>query len=96
MSGGRFFAKTAKPDEMQSSEMKLIRYTPEYQDAMLALHRSAIEGFDLGMSQQQDEADLLDLEHVYIRPGGEFLLGFVGPKLMAMGALSGYRTAVQN
>ena len=52
---------------------------------MLALHRSAIEGFDLGMSQQQDEADLLDLENVYIRPGGEFLLGFVGPNLMAMG-----------
>ncbi len=52
---------------------------------MLLLHRSAIEGFDLGMSQQQDEADLLDLENVYIRPGGEFLLGFVAPKLMAMG-----------
>jgi len=65
--------------------MKLIRYKPEFQDPMLALHRSAIEGFDLGMSQQQDEADLLDLENVYIRRGGEFLLGLIGPRLMAMG-----------
>ena len=29
---------------------------------MLVLHRSAIEGFTLGMSQQQDEADLVAVE----------------------------------
>lgn len=65
--------------------MRLIRYQPEYQEPMLALHRSAIEGFTLGMSQQQDEADLRDIEEVYLRAGGEFLLGFVGERLMAMG-----------
>jgi len=65
--------------------MKLIQYEPEYQQSMLALHRSALQGFDLGMSQEQDEADLLDLENVYIQPGGEFLLGFIGPRLIAMG-----------
>ncbi len=67
------------------SAMKLIRYQPQFQEPMLALHRSAIAGFDLGMTQQEDEADLLDLENVYIRHGGEFLLGFIGPRLMAMG-----------
>lgn len=65
--------------------MNFIRYQPEFQEPMLALHRSAIEGFDLGMNQQQDEADLLELENVYIRPGGEFLLGFIGQRLIAMG-----------
>lgn len=65
--------------------MNLIRYKPEFQEPMLALHRSAIEGFDLGISQEEDEADLLDLENVYVRLGGEFLLGFIGPRLMAMG-----------
>lgn len=65
--------------------MKLIPYKPEFQHPMLVLHRSAIEGFDLGMSQQQDEADLLNLENVYLRPGGQFLLGFIGARLMAMG-----------
>ncbi len=65
--------------------MRLVRFQSEYQEPMLALHRSAIEGFTLGMSQQQDEADLRDVEEDYLRSGGEFLLGFVGGKLVAMG-----------
>jgi GNAT superfamily N-acetyltransferase len=65
--------------------MRLIRYQPQYQAHMLALHRSAIEGFTLGMSQQQDEADLVAVEDVYLRSHGEFLLGFVDERLVAMG-----------
>lgn len=65
--------------------MRLIRYQAEYQKPMLALHRSAIKGFDLGMSQQQDEADLIAIEQVYLRDGGEFLLGFDNQRLIAMG-----------
>ena len=65
--------------------MRFIRYQLEYQEPMLALHRSAIEGFTLGMSQQQDEADLMAIEEVYLRGGGEFLLGFIGERLIAMG-----------
>jgi GNAT superfamily N-acetyltransferase len=65
--------------------MRLIRYRPEFQEPMLALHRSAIEGFILGMSQQQDEADLMAVEEVYLRNHGEFLLGFHGESLVAMG-----------
>jgi GNAT superfamily N-acetyltransferase len=65
--------------------MHLIRYRAEYQEPMLALHRSAIEGFTLGMSQQQDEADLLAVEDVYLRNRGEFLLGLLGERLVAMG-----------
>jgi N-acetylglutamate synthase-like GNAT family acetyltransferase len=65
--------------------MLLIRYKLEYQESMLALHRSAIEGFTLGMSQQEDEADLLAIEEVYLRSRGEFLLGFIGQRLVAMG-----------
>jgi GNAT superfamily N-acetyltransferase len=65
--------------------MRLIRYRPEYQEPMLALHRCAIEGFALGMSRQQDEADLMAVEDLYLRHRGEFLLGFLGEKLIAMG-----------
>ncbi len=65
--------------------MHLIRYRSEFQEPMLALHRSAIEGFVLGMTQQQDEADLMALEEVYLRTRGEFLLGFLGERLVAMG-----------
>jgi GNAT superfamily N-acetyltransferase len=52
---------------------------------MLALHRSAITGFTLGMSQQEDEADLVAIEQVYLRDGGEFLVGFINERLVAMG-----------
>ncbi len=65
--------------------MRLIRYRSEYQEPMLKLHRGAIEGFTLGMSQQQDEADLMAVEEVYLRNRGEFLLGLVGERLVAMG-----------
>ncbi len=67
------------------SQIRLTRYLPEYREPMLALHRSSIEGFALGMTQQQDEADLVDIENIYIHSGGEFLLGFLDDKLIAMG-----------
>lgn len=65
--------------------MRLSRYELEYQEPMLALHRAALEGFDLGMSREEDEADLMAVEEVYLRNGGEFLVGFLGERLMAMG-----------
>ena len=65
--------------------MRLTRYCNEYQEPMLALHRSAITGFTLGMSQQEDEADLVAIEQVYLRDGGEFLVGFINERLVAMG-----------
>ncbi len=52
---------------------------------MLALHRSALVGFVLGMSQQEDEADLMAIEQIYLSRGGEFLIGFLGNRLVAMG-----------
>jgi len=51
---------------MEAMTMHLIRYQPEYKEPMLALHHSAIEGFVLGISQQQDEADLMSVEEVYL------------------------------
>jgi len=37
------------------------------------------------LTQQQDEAELMAIEDVYLRNGGEFLLGFIGERLVAMG-----------
>jgi putative hydrolase of the HAD superfamily len=65
--------------------IRFTRYQSQFQEAMLALHRSSIVGFDLGMSQQQDEADLMDIERIYLLEGGEFLLGFLDDVLIAMG-----------
>jgi len=52
---------------------------------MLALHRSALTGFNLGMTQQEDEADLVAIEQVYLSSGGEFLVGLLDGRLVAMG-----------
>ncbi len=68
-----------------TGSLRFIRYRPEYQQPMLALHRSAVEGFTLGISQEQDEADLAAVEQVYLREGGEFLIGLLGERLIAMG-----------
>jgi GNAT superfamily N-acetyltransferase len=65
--------------------MRLIRYRDDYREPMLALHRSALVGIPLGISQQEDEADLVAIEQVYLRDGGEFLLGFLDERLVAMG-----------
>ena len=65
--------------------MQLIRYESKFSDSILALHRSAIEGFCLGMSQLQDEADLMAIDLTYLNSGGEFLFGFIDDQLVAMG-----------
>jgi GNAT superfamily N-acetyltransferase len=65
--------------------LRLIRYRSEYLEPMLALHRSVLEGIDLGMTQQDEEADLVAIEEVYLRGGGEFLVGFLNERFAAMG-----------
>ena len=65
--------------------MHLIRYHDDYREPMLALHRRALVGFTLGRSQSEDEADLMAIDQVYLRAGGEFLIGFINEKLVAMG-----------
>jgi GNAT superfamily N-acetyltransferase len=74
-----------QPISVCRASMRLIRYCNDHREQMLALHRSALVGISLGMSQQEDEADLVAIERVYLRDGGEFLLGFINERLVAMG-----------
>jgi len=48
-----------QPISVRHISMRLIRYHDDYRDPMLALHRGAIVGIPLGMSQQEDKADLI-------------------------------------
>jgi len=52
---------------------------------MLALHRSAMNGFATGMAQQEEEADLQAVEQVYLSAAGEFLVGTLRGRVIAMG-----------
>jgi GNAT superfamily N-acetyltransferase len=74
-----------QPISVRRTSMRLIRYRDDHREPMLALHRSALVGIPLGMSQQEDEADLMAIEQVYLLGGGEFLLGFINERLVAMG-----------
>ena len=77
--------KQLRPKPGPDAPMHLIRYRDNYREPMLALHRRAHVGIPLGMSQQEDEADHVAIEQVYLRGGGEFLLGFINERLVAMG-----------
>jgi Acetyltransferase (GNAT) family len=73
------------PSRTDIEPMHLIRYRPEYRESMLALHRSAVAGLTLGMSQEEDEVDLMAVEQVYLQNHGEFLIGLIDERLVAMG-----------
>ena len=74
-----------QPISVRRRSMRLIRYHVDHREPMLACHRRALVGIPLGMSQQEDEADLVAIEQVYLLGGGEFLLGFINERLVAMG-----------
>ena len=67
--------------------MKLIRYQPEYQEAIIELHHSAIGGLVTGINQHDEEADLRDIEKIYFNGGGEFIVGLLEGAVIAMGGL---------
>lgn len=72
-------------------EMQLLRYSPEYYRPMIALHHAEKEdltnklGFDIGISNEQEEIDLRNIEEIYIGNGGEFLIGQIDGTVAAMG-----------
>jgi GNAT superfamily N-acetyltransferase len=65
--------------------MLLTRYESKYLEQILALHRSAMDGFVTGINQHDEEADLLSIEQAYINDGGEFLVGLWDERIIAMG-----------
>lgn len=70
--------------------MRLVRYLPEHQEPMIALHRSARDdlvrkGLTIGINEYEEEADLRAIEKVYLQPGGEFLIGLINREVIAMG-----------
>ena len=69
---------------LDMKSIRFVRYRPEYQEPMLALHRSAKEGLTIGISEYDEEADLRAIEQVYLQSGGEFLVGLLDGEVIAM------------
>jgi GNAT superfamily N-acetyltransferase len=68
------------------SRLAVRRYAAGDHDDVVALHRLALE--DVGAAVPGPWNDDLDaIDDVYIRPGGEFLVGLLEGRIVAMGAL---------
>ncbi len=70
-----------------SSALVLSQIRSEHLPAIIALHRSAMEGFITGIDQDKDEGDLRDIERFYFRDGGDFFVGSLDGQVVAMGGL---------
>jgi GNAT superfamily N-acetyltransferase len=66
-------------------KMTFERYSGGQHEALIQLHRSALVGISHGFSQEEEEADLQAIEAVYLRGGGEFFIGLLEGRLVAMG-----------
>lgn len=67
------------------SEFRLVPFTSQHSESMLALHRSAMDGFDTGINSHDEEADLRAVDEIYLLNGGEFLIGLLDETVIAMG-----------
>lgn len=67
--------------------LRIRRYEPSDRDAVLSLHRLALDGAGANVGGDYF-ADLDDIETCYLQAGGEFLVGILDGELIAMGAYS--------
>lgn len=66
---------------------KIRRYEPADRDAIRILHDRALNEVGAHLGSGPWDADLDEIEAVYLRDGGEFLVGVLEGEVVAMGAL---------
>jgi len=75
------------PEEGRLDALRIRRYQPADRDAVWALHEEALSAVGAHAGQGPWDDDLHDIEAVYLGTGGEFLVGVVAGRIVAMGAL---------
>ena len=70
------------------SDLLIRRYRDADHDAVFDLHNVALEAVDAHGGNGPWDDDLHRVREVYLEAGGEFLVGEVGGRLVAMGALA--------
>src|ERR671932_233091 len=85
-SEGRVSESTVQ-EALTSGPLHIRRYEPEDKRAVRRLHDEALNevGAHLGSGPWDDDLD--DIESVYLDSGGEFVVGVLDGKIVAMGAL---------
>ena len=67
-------------------KLEIRRYQPSDQDAVWDLHRLALEPIGIYITHGPWDEDLHHIEAVYLGNGGEFLVGTLDGRIVAMGA----------
>lgn len=67
--------------------MKIRQYQPVDQDAVWALHKAALHGTGADLEDGHWDTDLFQIEQVYLNNQGEFLVGEIENRIVAMGAI---------
>jgi len=74
-------------EALRATDLSIRRYEPEDREAVWRLHNEALDevGAHLGNGSWDD--DLHGIEATYLEAGGEFLVGVLDGRVVAMGAL---------
>ena len=67
--------------------MEMRPYRPSDRDEVWALHKIALQGTGADLGDGPWDDDLAQIEQVYLDQRGEFLVGVVDGRIVAMGAL---------
>ena len=76
------------PDAFQTRKLEIRRYRNGDQDDVWALHHDAIERVEALDAGDDFYADLHDITRAYLEPGGEFLVGLLAGRIVAMGGFA--------
>ena len=79
-------------------QLNIRRYRPEDLEAVWEMHLEGLDAVGARMEYPSLDEDLGRIEETYLEGGGEFLVGTVGVRVVAMGALkrtSGWRAEVK-
>ena len=72
---------------MKAASLEIRRYRPEDEEAVWRLHNEALAEVRAHLGNGEWDADLREIQTVYLKAGGEFLVGVVDGRVVAMGAL---------
>ena len=73
--------------QTNTETLRIRRYEPADRDAIRTLHDEALYEVGAHLGDGIWDADLDEIEAVYLQGGGEFLVGVLDGKIVAMGAL---------
>lgn len=73
--------------EVLRAGMRIRRYEPEDREAVWRLHNEALDGVGAHLGNGPWDDDLHEVEAAYLEAGGEFLVGVLDGRVVAMGAL---------